>query len=272
MNIENDVLLKLTSQMPYLSKRQKNIAVFVCKNCDKAAFMTAAMLAKEVGVSESTVVRFANELGYEGYPELRKALQIVLRERLERSKRPCGYDKLSRSGEKFLNTLNSDAQNIKLCANENNMKNFERLEELIENSTELYILGYDGLWPLAEFLESGLRHTKKFVKAIREDQLDYLADIEDNTLVIILSSGKKSPYRISISRYIRENGGKVALISSSEPNSALNYADLVIYTENSVGVMSIIRALIAQPDEEKIKDKKIAETEKLRMEYRENEQ
>lgn len=272
MNIENDVLFKLTSRMPYLSKRQKNIAAFLCKNCDKAAFMTAAMLAAEVGVSESTVVRFANELGYDGYPDLRRALQIVLRERLERSKRPSSCEKLSRNGEKFLNTLNSDSQNIKLCANENNMKNFEQLEEILQNSREVYILGYDGLWPLAEFLENGLRHRKKFVKAIREDQLDYLADVQAGVLVIILSSGRKSPYRISISRYIRENGGNVALISSSEPNSALGYADLVIHTENCVGVMSVIRALTAGMDGEKIKDKKIAETEKLRMEYRENEQ
>ncbi len=272
MNSENDVLLKLTSQMPMLSKRQKNIAVYICKNCDRAAFMTAAMLAKEVGVSESTVVRFADELGYDGYTGLRKELQLVLRDRLNRAKRPCSYDKLSRSGKKFLNSLNSDAQDIKLCANENNMRNFECLEELIETSSEVYILGYDGLWPLAEFLENGLRRIKKSVKAIREDELDFLADMEDETLVIVLSGGKKSPYRISINRYIRENGGKVALISSSEPESTLNYADLVIYTENSVGVMSIISALIAQPEGEKIKNKKIAETEKLRMEYRENEQ
>ncbi len=234
--------------------------------------MTASMLAREVGVSESTVVRFAGELGYEGYPELRKALQHVLRERLERTKRPCNLEKLSFSGEKFLKYLNSDAHNIKLCANEENMKNFERLEELIRECSEIYILGYDGLWPLAEYLENGLRHIRKAVRAMREDELEFLPGMENNSLMIVLSSGRKSPYRMAVSRYVRENGGTVALVSSSETNSAVNYADLAIYTENSVGVMSVIRALTARPEEEKIRDKNIAESENLRMEYKENEQ
>ena len=80
--VENDLLAKLSSYSGKLSKGQRTIAKFISANYDKAAFMTAGKLGKIVGVSESTVVRFATELGYDGYPAMRKALQEMIRNRL----------------------------------------------------------------------------------------------------------------------------------------------------------------------------------------------
>ena len=80
--MERDIIARLADEGGSFSKRQRSIAKYICDNCDKAAFMTAEMLSRSAGVSESTVVRFATELGYDGYPGMRRALQSVMRDRL----------------------------------------------------------------------------------------------------------------------------------------------------------------------------------------------
>ena len=80
--VENDLLAKLSSYSGKLSKGQRTIAKFISANYDKAAFMTASKLGQTVGVSESTVVRFATELGYDGYPCLQQAMQEMIRNKL----------------------------------------------------------------------------------------------------------------------------------------------------------------------------------------------
>ena len=78
----NDLITKIQSELPGFSKGQKQIARFILEHYDKAAFMTASRLGVTVGVSESTVVRFATELGYDGYPHLQRALQEMIRNKL----------------------------------------------------------------------------------------------------------------------------------------------------------------------------------------------
>ena len=80
--MEHDVLERIQEAIPSFSKGQKKIASYILENYDKTAFMTAGKLGTTVGVSESTVVRFAADIGFEGYPEMRKALQALIKNRL----------------------------------------------------------------------------------------------------------------------------------------------------------------------------------------------
>ena len=103
--MNHDILTLIQENMPTFSKGQKKIANFILESYDKAAFMTASRLGKRVGVSESTVVRFAAELGYDGYPDMQRSLQKMIRNRLTSVQRrtttccpPCSSPTWRRSG------------------------------------------------------------------------------------------------------------------------------------------------------------------------------
>ena len=133
------LLDKIKQQMPSFSKGQKSIANYIIEEYDKAAFMTAAKLGQMVGVSESTVVRFATELGYDGYPQLQKAMQEMIRskltilQRMEVSNNRIGDDVLAR-------VLEQDVEKIKTTLEETSRQDFNRAVELITHARCIYIL------------------------------------------------------------------------------------------------------------------------------------
>ena len=114
MGKSNEVIVKIKEKYQKLSKGQKSLADYIIENYDKAAFLTAAKLGKLVGVSESTVVRFAMNLGYQGYPDFQKALEEMVRNKLNSIQRmEVAYGKISQS-EILSTVLQSDADKIKL--------------------------------------------------------------------------------------------------------------------------------------------------------------
>ena len=150
MDNAQELLQRLNHSGKRLSKSHRRIAECIVTHYDKAAFMTASKLGEYVGVSESTVVRFAAALGYDGFPQLQKALQELIRHRLTATQR------LEMTGDmghaQVLNkVLKTDIQNIRTTLDELDLATFDAVIESILQARNLYVLGLRASAPLAEF-------------------------------------------------------------------------------------------------------------------------
>ena len=148
----NDLITKIQSELPSFSKGQKQIARFILEHYDKAAFMTASRLGVTVGVSESTVVRFATELGYDGYPHLQRALQEMIRNKLTSVQRmEVAGDRMG--GRDVLQTvLHADTDMIRVTLDEIDRDAFQGAVDALMGAKRIYILGVRSSSALASFL------------------------------------------------------------------------------------------------------------------------
>ena len=148
----NDLITKIQSELPGFSKGQKQIARFILEHYDKAAFMTASRLGVTVGVSESTVVRFATELGYDGYPHLQRALQEMIRNKLTSVQRmEVAGDRMG--GRDVLQTvLHADTDMIRVTLDEIDRDAFQGAVDALMGAKRIYILGVRSSSALASFL------------------------------------------------------------------------------------------------------------------------
>ena len=152
MGNKNELLQKLDEKYVKFSKGQKRLADFIRNEYDKAAFMTAAKMGEEVGVSESTVVRFAMALGYEGYPEFQKALGEVVRNRLNSIQRmEVTYGRIGQ-GEILTSVLQSDIEKIKMTISAIDHTAFEMAVDTLIKAKRIYVVGLRSCAPLASFL------------------------------------------------------------------------------------------------------------------------
>lgn len=151
-NSTNELQMRIEEKYRDLSKGQKRVAEYVLDNYDKAVFLTAARLGEVVGVSESTVVRFATQLGYKGYPEFQKALEELVRNRLNSIQRmKVTYGRISQS--QILETvLQSDIEKIKQTLNGIDHSAFNQAIDTILNARKIYVLGIRSCAPLAAFM------------------------------------------------------------------------------------------------------------------------
>ena len=150
--MRNDILSLLQQKEGEFSKGQKRICRYITESYDKAAFMTASRLGKTVGVSESTVVRFASELGYDGYPELQHALQEMIRNRLTTVQRiEITSDRMS-NADVLTKVLNMDIEKIRRTLEDTSSEEFNKVADTIVNARHIYILGVRSSASLASFL------------------------------------------------------------------------------------------------------------------------
>ena len=152
MGNKNELLQKIDEKYSKFSKGQKKLADFIREDYDKAAFLTAAKMGEEVGVSESTVVRFAMALGYEGYPGFQKALEELVRTKLNSIQRmEVTYGRISQ-GEILTSVLHSDIEKIKLTMEAIDHESFELAVDTILHAKKIYVIGIRSCAPLASFL------------------------------------------------------------------------------------------------------------------------
>lgn len=150
--MNQDILALIQENMNTFSKGQKRIAAFILESYDKAAFMTASRLGKKVGVSESTVVRFAAELGYDGYPDMQKSLQKMIRNRLTSVQRiEVSNDRIG-DQDLLSSVLQSDIEKIRLTLEEVDRQSFDRAVDAIVSARKIYIMGVRSSASLATFL------------------------------------------------------------------------------------------------------------------------
>ncbi len=260
-----DLIKNIQNNFNNLSKGQKLIAEFIINNYDKAAFMTAATLGQTVNVSESTVVRFANTLGYDGYRELQKELQELIKNKLTTVQRLTMTNEYSNKENALKKTMEKDMENIDKTINEIGHKAFQDAIELILNAENVYILGLRSSAFLAGYLGFYLSFLIKGVKVITSgpnDVFEQLLKSDSKDLMIGISYPRYSRRTLEALDFCKEKGCKIISITDSLISPAAKYADISLiassemlsFVDSLVAPMSLINALIVSIGIEKKND------------------
>ena len=247
---KKDILSVLENRLSSFSKGQRVIARFIMENYDKAAFMTASRLGSAVGVSESTVVRFAAELGYRGYPGMKKALQEVVRTRLTSVERMKQAETSMDTRDVLRDVLRADIHNLQATLDEIDQV------ELIRSAKNVYIVGMRTSTTLARFLWLYLNVLRENVFVIQDtaaaEVYEQLMRVKDGDLVIGVCFPRYSNRTVNVMGFARERGAATLGITDSvtsplnESSTVCLYAksEMVSFLDSLVAPMGLINALI----------------------------
>ena len=250
------ILNKIDALYTRLSKGHKKIADYIMVNYDKAAFMTAARLGATVGVSESTVVRFATELGFEGYPALQSDLQELIRSKLTSVQRMQSASVRIAQDEILETVLNADSAMIKATLDQTSKENFYRAVEAINKARNIYILGVRSAATLANFLAFYFRPVYDNVvlvdSARASEVFEQLFRIDERDICIAISFPRYSNQTINALHFIHDKGATVISITDSELSPIARFADCLLiarstmasFVDSLVAPLSLINALI----------------------------
>jgi len=256
MNNNNGLLEKIEESFPKFSKGNKKIAKYILTNYDKAAFMTAASLSKNTGVSCSTVVRFAVELGFDGYPEMQKALQEMVRNKLTSVQRMEVTSKRVGDRDILTTILNYDILKIKQTMEEIDKNAFENAVESIFKAKSIYILGVRSSASLAGFLGFYLNLIFNNVKLISttsaSEMFEQLLRVNEDDVVIAISFPRYSARTIKAVQYAKNQNANVVAITDSiasplselANNTLIARSDIASFVDSLVAPLSVINALI----------------------------
>jgi DNA-binding MurR/RpiR family transcriptional regulator len=240
-----DLGLRIEEAYSGMSKGQRRIADFIMKNYDKAAYMTALRLGDSVDVSESTVVRFAMDMGYLGYPQLQKALQDMVRNRLTTLQRMEMTNDMSRS--MVLRTvLRADMNNLKQTIDSIDAEEFEQVVDLVYGSRRVYILGARSSAPLAQFMGYYLNFLLDNVQVVTSginDIMEQLVHIESGDVLIGISFPRYSKRTVEGVRFAKEKGAKIIAITDSGASPLNEYANHVLVAHSNIA--SFVDSLVA---------------------------
>ena len=251
-----DILATIESGMPSFSKGQRAIGQFILDSYDKAAFMTASRLGQTVHVSESTVVRFAAELGYDGYPGMQKALQEMVRSRLTSVQRIEIADGRLGNQEILSTVMQADIEKIRMTLEEPDRESFYRAVEAILSAHRIYVLGARSASALADFLcyyfELIFDNTIPVHATSSSETFEQLLRVGEEDVVIGISFPRYSSRTVKAMRFARERGARVIAITDSEASPLAEIAtekllaksDMASFVDSLVAPLSLINALI----------------------------
>ncbi|QCX32623.1 MurR/RpiR family transcriptional regulator [Caloramator sp. E03] len=254
-NNKYDLMKLIQIRFPRMSKGQKLIAEFILKHYDKAAFMTAAKLGNTVGVSESTVVRFANELGFSGYPKLQTALQELIKNKLTAVQRiEISSDFISEENA-LKSVLKADMENIRVTLEKINSSIFDSVVNEIFNAKRIYIVGFRSSQALADFLGFYLGLILDNVKVVSNgvsDIFEQLLRVGEGDMVIGIGFPRYSSRTVEALKFANSKGAKVVAITDSLLSPLASYSDLTLiaqsnmasFVDSLVAPLSLINALI----------------------------
>ena len=254
--MKRDLLMTIKNQMPSFSKGQKLIANYILEHYEKAAYMTASKLGGLVGVSESTVVRFACELGFEGYPEFQKALQELIRNMLTAVQRIEVTNTLIGDGDKLEKVLLSDAEKKKRTLDNIDRASIAEAVQRIVNAKNIYIIGVRSSSSLAGFLNFNLRMVFDNVHFVQttsgSEMFEQIMHLGSGDTMIAISFPRYSQRIINAVEYAKEVGADVIALTDSHRSPIAAYADqlltaesdMVSYVDSLVAPLSIINAII----------------------------
>lgn len=252
----NDLITKIQSELPGFSKGQKQIARFILEHYDKAAFMTASRLGVTVGVSESTVVRFATELGYDGYPHLQRALQEMIRNKLTSVQRmEVAGDRMG--GHDVLQTvLHADTDMIRVTLDEIDRDAFQGAVDALMGAKRIYILGVRSSSALASFLGFYFNLLFENVTLVHTNSVSEIFEqvlrVGPGDVLFGISFPRYSKRTLSAMKYARDRGARVIALTDSQLSPLARVADHVLlarsdmasFVDSLVAPLSVINALI----------------------------
>ncbi len=256
MNQSNELLNRINERYSHMSKGQKALSTYITDNYDKAVFLTANKLGKVVGVSESTVVRFATFLGYRGYPEFQKALEALVKNKLNSIQRmEVTYGRISQS-RVLESVLQSDAEKIKRTLEQISQEAFDLALDIIMNAEHIYIVGIRSCAPLASFMafyfnlifdNVHLLHTSS-----SSELFEQMVRISERDVIIGISFPRYSMRTLKAMEFANNRNAKVITLTDSVHSPMNLYSscnliarsDMVSIVDSLVAPLSVINALI----------------------------
>lgn len=238
------------------SKGQRLIANYIVNHYERAAFMTAQKLGAAVGVSESTVVRFAYEIGYDGYPSLQRALQELIRNRLTSAQRMEVTGEQIGEKDVLQKVLAMDIERIRATAQSVDPETFAKTVDAIVNADSIYILGIRSASALAAFLYFYFNHIFKKLRLVNSSSasevFEQIYHIGKNDVLIPITFPRYSQRSIKAAQYAKSNGATVVGITDTERSPIVPYcdhvlcarSDMVSFVDSLVAPLSLINALI----------------------------
>ena len=264
--MNRDILTVIQENIPGFSKGQKKIANFILESYDKAAFMTASRLGKRVGVSESTVVRFAAELGYDGYPDMQRSLQKMIRNRLTSVQRiEVTNDRLG-DQDLLSMVLQSDMEKIRMTLEELDRESFERAVDAIVSARKIYIIGVRSAAAIATFLSFYFNLIFDNVSLVSantaSEVFESLLRVGEGDVVIGVSFPRYSSRTVQAMNFARDRGAVTVAITDSEasPLAAISRytlrarSDMASFVDSLVAPLSLVNALLVAVSQRKNDD------------------
>ena len=255
-NGNNELLLRISEKYDSMSKGQKRLSDYVSSNYDKAAFFTAAKLGETVGVSESTVVRFATQLGYKGYPGFQKALEELVKTRLNSIQRmEVTYGRISQA-EIIETVLQSDINKIKMTLSAIDHNAFDLAVDTILKARKIYVIGIRSCAPLASFLSFYLNLICEDVVLVNTNSsselFEQLIRINNEDVIIGISFPRYSMRTLKALEFASNRQAKVITLTDSIHSPMTLYSscnliarsDMASIVDSLVAPLSVINALI----------------------------
>jgi DNA-binding MurR/RpiR family transcriptional regulator len=274
-----DKIEKVFSQM---SGSQKKTAYYLLENYDKAAFLTAAKMGKEVGVSESTIVRFASLLGYNGFPELQESLQNMVKKQLTTvNQLKSSINKVYKGKNVLYQILQSDIENLEKTMNEISAHSFEKIISYILNADVIYIVGLRTATSVSLFFYQALSLFLSNVRSITsfgmEDLFERIADINNKDLLIAISFPRYTRRTVEILDLAIKKGAKTVAITDNIISPIAQKSDIALIARSNLNSfvnsftapLSVINAIVTAVSIKKGKQtfEKLSKLEEIWDEY-----
>lgn len=253
-----DISQRILSAYPTFSKGQKKIANVIINDYDKAAYMTAAKFGKLVGVSESTVVRFASQLGYDGYGELQKAVQELVKSKLTPNQRIAITKQRFGKGNVVESVMESDIAKIRYTLENMNIDSFHKSIDAILEARTIYIIGARSTEPIARLLSYNLSlifDNVRFVNPTSTAEVfEQMFSIGENDVLIAFSFPRYSTKMVAGVKYAKSRGAKNVVVTDSEISPLAEYADYMLlaqtdmasFMDSLIAPVSIINAMVVE--------------------------
>ena len=256
MEDRNDIVTRMNQNFAQMSKSHKKIASYIMDHYDTAVFMTAATLGKEIGISESTVVRFAAGLGYDGYPEFQKALEEWVKSK---------WNSLQQMGAKYGNSSQSEILTSVIRADMEKMEDtihnldsaaFETAVSSILEAKHVYVIGLRSCEPLASFLSFYLSMIRGDVMQLKTtsttELFEQMIRVSDEDVVIGISFPRYSMRTLKAMEFANDRNAKVITITDSVHSpmnlysscNLLARSDMVSIVDSLVAPLSVMNALV----------------------------
>ncbi len=256
MDNKTDILSYIEAEINNMSKGQKKIAEFILTHYDKATFMTASSLGKHVGVSESTVVRFATQLGFSGYPKLQRALQEIVKTRLTTLQRVDITNELIKDNDVLSSVMNLDITRIRTTLENIDREEFEKAVEAISNAENIYVLGTRSSFALSQFMTFYLNYIFKNVRNVNSNSssgiFDQIFKISSNDVFIAIGFPRYSTTTIKAIDFAKHKNAITIAITDRQTSplgekadiKLIARSDVISFVDTLVAPLSLINALL----------------------------
>ncbi|MCM1553784.1 MAG: MurR/RpiR family transcriptional regulator [Butyrivibrio sp.] len=256
MSQQYDVLNRINEKYDKMSKSHKVIADFISQHYDQAVFMTAARLGAALGISESTVVRFAAGIGYEGYPELQKALEECVKGKLSSVQRMDAKYGKSTQSEILTSVMNADMEKLQHTIDNLDAAAFESAVTTILEAQTVYVMGLRSNEPLAGFLQFYLNMIRGNVVLLNttsvSETFEQMIHISEKDCFIGISFPRYSMRTLKAMEFANDRNAKVIALTDSIHSpmnlysscNLLARSDMVSIVDSLVAPLSVINALV----------------------------